>query len=499
MRKVLRIEGPIDPERAFVELYADSPCAFWLDSSRPGEGARFSFMGDAGGPLAATVSYDVDAREIAVERAGETELRSESIFDYLEREAGRLPAPDPDLLFDFQCGFVGYLGYELKAECGATSAHSSPHPDAALILADRILAFDHQLDQTYLLCLPDPAADDWLSATTARLIALGGADQVGETGEGSSEPPRCCSDESSPVSPYLARSRPQYLDDVAVCQQLLAAGDSYEICLTNSIEADAEPDPLELYRRLRRINPAPFASYLRFGDLAVLSSSPERFLRVDTARGVEAKPIKGTSRRSLDPAEDARLAAELQADEKNRAENMMIADLMRNDLGRVCEFGSIAVPALMEVESFETVHQLVTTVTGRLRPGVSAPECVRACFPPGSMTGAPKLRTMEILDQLEGAPRGIYSGAIGWFGAAGACDLGVTIRTIVLSRGRATIGAGGAIVVESDPAAEYEEMLLKAAAPLRAIDPGAGSAISLTDPRPAAVSAPPASAHEQTS
>jgi para-aminobenzoate synthetase len=503
MAKVLRIDDPIDPERAFLALFADSPTAFWLDSSRPGGSARFSFMGDASGPLAATVAYDVDAGRLAVERAGETELRSESIFDFLEREAARLPAPAPDLPFDFQCGFAGYLAYELKADCGATPAHSSPRPDAALILADRLIAFDHQQNHTYLLCLTQLETEDtaqaWLSTTAARLAGLKGADPVGAPGEGSPEPPRCCSDEPSPGAPHLARSRPQYLNDIAACHQYLRAGDSYEICLTNSLELELETEPLQLYRRLRRVNPAPFASYLRFGDLAVLSSSPERFLRIDTARRVEAQPIKGTSRRSPDPAEDARLAAALRADEKNRAENMMIADLLRNDLGRVCEFGSIAVPALMEVETFETVHQLVTTVTGRLRPQVSAPECVRACFPPGSMTGAPKLRTMEILDQLEAAPRGIYSGAIGWFAGAGACDLSVTIRTIVLDRGRATVGAGGAIVVQSDPAAEYEEMLLKAAAPLRAVDPGAEAAISLADPRPVAVSAPPASAHEQTS
>jgi para-aminobenzoate synthetase len=288
----------------------------------------------------------------------------------------------------------------------------------------------------------------------------------------------------------LARPRSQYLDDIATCQAHLHAGNSYEICLTNSIETELEVDPLALYMELRRVNPAPFASYLRFGDLAVLSSSPERFLEIDREGGVETKPIKGTCRRGDSAAEDARLAAELQASEKNRAENLMIVDLMRNDIGAVCEVGSVEVPALMEVESFETVHQLVSTVRGQLRGDRSATDCVRACFPPGSMTGAPKLRTMEILDQLEGRARGVYSGAIGYLGAGGACDLAVTIRAIVLDRGQASIGAGGAIVLQSDPEAEYEEMLLKAAAPMRAIDPGADPAISLTDPRPAAASAP---------
>jgi para-aminobenzoate synthetase len=261
------------------------------------------------------------------------------------------------------------------------------------------------------------------------------------------------------------------MENVETCLERLLDGESYEICLTNQLQVELEVDPLDLYLRLRQVNPAPFASYLRFGDLAILSSSPERFLRVSREGEAEARPIKGTSRRGETPSEDARLAAALAASEKNRAENLMIVDLLRNDLGAVCEVGSVEVPAMMEVESYETVHQLVSAVTGRLRSDATPLDCVRSCFPPGSMTGAPKKRTTEILDELEGAPRGVYSGAIGWLGLGGALDLSVAIRTIVLAEGEATIGAGGAIVLGSDPAAEYEEMLLKATAALRAIDP----------------------------
>jgi aminodeoxychorismate synthase component I len=296
---------------------------------------------------------------------------------------------------------------------------------------------------------------------------------------------------SPPSALSLARSPEQYLKDVEASIDHLLEGDSYEICLTNKLQLDLDVDSLDLYRTLRKANPAPFAAYLRFGDLAVLSSSPERFLRVSRDGEAEARPIKGTSRRGATPEEDAALAAALAADEKNRAENLMIVDLLRNDLGAVCEVGSVEVPAMMAVESYETVHQLVSEVRGRLRPGASAADCVRSCFPPGSMTGAPKLRTTAILDELEGSPRGVYSGAIGWFGLGGAADLAVAIRTIVLAAGRAEIGAGGAVVLQSDPRREFEEMLLKAAAPLRAIDSGADPASISLAVQGAAAASPP--------
>jgi para-aminobenzoate synthetase len=502
--KVRRLETEVEPERVFAAIYGASDRAFWLDSSRPGASARFSFMGDAGGPLGATVTYDVDAREVRVERDGEVEVLDESIFDYLEREQQRLRALGAELPFDFACGFAGYLGYELKAECGASRAHSSSLPDAALVFADRIIAFDHELGHVYLLSLNQPetekATEDWLSATESRLLSVAATTPLGDPEEGSPEPPRCCSGEPSSGSPHLARSRAQYVSDISTCLELLREGESYEVCLTNAIEAGVSADSLDLYLDLRRVNPAPFAAYLRFGELTVLSSSPERFLKVDPTGGVEAKPIKGTSRRDATPEEDALLATRLREDAKNRAENLMIVDLLRNDLGSVCEVGSVEVPALMEVETYETVHQLVSTVRGRLRRDRSGLDCVRACFPPGSMTGAPKLRTMEILDRLEGEARGAYSGALGYFGAGGGIDLSVTIRAIVLDGGSARVGAGGAIVLQSDPAAEFEEMLLKAAAPLRAIAPGGDPAsISLADPRPAAAASPPASAPDLTS
>ena len=446
-----------DPEAVFVALYGDRDHAVWLDSARAEPGlARFSFMGVPDGPLGQVVHYDVATGVLTVNG----EDRRESVLDYLERELTRLRADAPELPFDFTCGFAGYLGYELKAECGGTLVHRSPLPDAALVFCDRLIAFDHDELRVHLLALADAtgagAAEDWLAATERRLDGLAPAAP------------------SAPPVPgaltFVAREgRDAYLANIGACLHEIVEGESYEVCLTTELHSDGTIDPLAAYRSLRARNPAPYAALLRLGDVSVLSSSPERYLRVDRERIVESKPIKGTAPRAAHPAEDAYRAAALRDDDKSRAENLMIVDLVRNDLGRVCALGSVEVPTLMAVESYATVHQLVTTVRGRLRDDASAIDCIRAAFPGGSMTGAPKLRTMEIIDRLEGGPRGVYSGALGFLSVNGAADLSIVIRTLVASPGGLRIGSGGAIVAASDPDAEHEEMLLKARAVLAAV------------------------------
>jgi para-aminobenzoate synthetase len=372
----------------------------------------------------------------------------------MRHDSGELP-------FDFNCGFVGYFGYELKADCDGDPAHRSTLPDAAFVFADRLIAFDHVEKATYLLCLTDAAhaaqGVRWLRRTRKRLAALPALDLPAPAPH------------QPPLEFHLSRSYEHYLDDIRRIKDHLRDGETYEVCLTNRIITSVAPDPLPLYRILRNINPAPFSSYLRFGDAAVVSSSPERFLSVSRDRWVEAKPIKGTIRRGRTPEEDRQLGESLRTSEKNRAENLMIADLLRNDLGVVCEIGSVHVPHLMAIESYQTVHQLVTTVRGRLREDLAAADCVQACFPGGSMTGAPKKRTMQIIDELEGEARGVYSGAIGYLGLGGASDLNIVIRTIVMDGRTTSIGAGGAIVMQSDPDDEFQEMLLKAEALMRAI------------------------------
>ena len=452
-----RLETWCEPEAVFAELYADHDHAVWLDSATAGPGmARFSYVGAPDGPLGEVVRYDVDMRRLAVERSSGRELSTANVLDYCRDRLARLRAHAPELPFDFTCGFAGYLGYELKAECGARPTHASPLPDAALVLCDRLIAFDHTERHVYLLALANAsgteAADAWLAATAQRLREI------------ARQPPPL---PPSPAAPGTLRFELQdapeaYLANIAACKREIVEGETYEVCLTTELRSGGSLEPVPAYRALRAYNPAPFAALLRLGDQSVLSSSPERFLRVDRNGVVESRPMKGTAARVAEPFEDACRAAELRRDKKTRAENLMIADLVRNDLGRVSALGTVEVPGLMIVEPYATVHQMVTVVRGRLREGADAIDCVRAAFPAGSMTGAPKLRTLEIIDRIEGRARGVYSGALGFFGVNGTAELSVVIRTLVASPDGLTIGAGGAIVAGSDAEAELEEMLLKA-------------------------------------
>jgi para-aminobenzoate synthetase len=465
------IPRAVHAETAFAQRFAGSRHAFWLDSSRFGpKEARFSYFGDGTGPLAELVRYDVADGAVQIERHGElSSLVAGNVFDYLKRELARRRIDDPGLPFDFTGGYVGYFGYEMKADCGAGSRHRSATPDASWLFADRMVVVDHQEQVTYLLCLAEDtepagnAATSWLNSTADFLRTV-----RTPVVEPAAPRPAADDDPAVAVEPWLTRDRERYLADVAACQAQLTAGESYEICLTNNAWLPTHHDPFDYYRTLRSLNPAPYSAFLRFGEVAIASSSPERFLKVTRDGTVETKPIKGTAPRGADQAEDARLRGSLAADPKTRAENLMIVDLLRNDLGRVCEVGTVSVPSLMAVESYATVHQLVSTVRGQLRAGVDSLDAVRACFPGGSMTGAPKLRTLEIIDTLETEARGVYSGALGFLSCNGTADLNIVIRTAVFVGDKMQLGAGGAIVLDSDPAGEYDEMLLKLAAQLRA-------------------------------
>jgi len=451
-----------DSEQLFYNLFADSLNAFWLDSSRvEQELSRFSFMGDDQGKNSRLVQYHFIHQALIVTKLGKTIHYKESIFDYLKRELESHQCFSKDLPFDFNGGFVGYLGYELKAESGSECVHRSPFPDALFLFADRLIAIDHQEKTLYLLCLVESGekqeAETWFAEIQAKLKDLAPLPDIrSERGR-------------EPIIFQLSRSSQTYRENIAQCLQEIHEGETYQVCLTNQLKTETTPDPFAFYRTLRRINPAPYAAFLKFGEIAIACSSPERFLKIDAQGWVETKPIKGTLRRGKNAEEDLVLRESLQNSEKDRAENLMIVDLLRNDLGKVCQVGTVHVPKLMEIETYATLHQLVSTIRGHLLPELQAVDCIRAAWPGGSMTGAPKIRTLQIIDRLEQEARGIYSGSIGFFGLNGSADLNIVIRTAILTPQETAIGVGGGIVAMSDPEAECQEILLKAQALMQAI------------------------------
>jgi para-aminobenzoate synthetase len=432
-------------------------------------------MGDGTGRLSDYLTYDMATRTVTV-RQGNGVVRqfNRPFFEYLDEQIRERHLELPrDLPFEFNLGYVGYLGYELKAETGGNDVHRSGFPGAAFLFADRMVAFDHAKRCCYVLALSEgdgeDSAEEWLNRMAD---ALPGAQPPPLPAEVPSPfAGRPGSDSFESHSMMRARhDRARYLKRINECLEEIRRGESYEICLTNEVVVDGVQDAKALYSHLRRVSPVPYAALLDFPDVTVLSASPERFMSVSATGVAESRPIKGTRPRGSTPAEDEWLRQDLQMSEKDRAENIMIVDLVRNDLGRVCEIGSVEVPALFQVESYATVHQLVSTVRGMVRRDESAVGCIRAAFPGGSMTGAPKVRTMEIIDRLEEGPRGVYSGALGWLSLSGAADLSIVIRTIVLTGGSATFGVGGAIVALSDPEAEFEETEAKAKSMIVAID-----------------------------
>ncbi len=456
----------IDTEAGFMELFEYSPTCFWLDSSRVEAGlSRFSFLGDASGPLGEVLSYRVADAGVTVSDAVGTHTEPGTIFDVLNGRLSQRYMDDPRLPFDLCGGYVGYFGYELKADCGSVNRHVASTPDAVWMFAGRLIAVDHETGLTYVLAVHDGGdaqraqAEEWVDRTAVRLLDLLPTPATSEADEQNAE--------LDPLGSLIVDQR-QYEANIDECKRQLRLGESYEICLTNKMRLPFRDDDVAFYRRLRKLNPAPYGALIRVDDMAILSSSPERFLRIERDGLVESKPIKGTAARSLDPVIDARLARELAASPKTQAENLMIVDLLRNDLGQVCEVGSVKVDAYMSVESYATVHQLVSTIQGSLNPEISPVDCVQHCFPGGSMTGAPKLRTMAIIDELETEARGVYSGALGYFGLSGGADLNIVIRTAVRHGDELTIGAGGAIVLNSDTREEFDEMMLKASASLSA-------------------------------
>ncbi|KAM1406406.1 hypothetical protein ACFXTH_001082 [Malus domestica] len=473
----------------FCELFGHHKAenTFWLDSSSiEKRRARFSFMGGKGGTLWKQLTFKLSERSdktlkgsgfLSVEDAQgsiSSTFLDEGFLDFLKKELLSFCYDEKDyegLPFDFHGGYIGYMGYSLKVECGASSnCHKSKTPDACFFFADNLVVIDHCSDDVYILSIKEECTSTtpWLDNTEQKLLSL----KASATEEGGEPALQALRSSECQGSFIVDKSREEYIKDVDKCLEYIKDGESYELCLTTQMRKRiGEMDSLGLYLHLREKNPAPYAAWLNFSkeNLCVCCSSPERFLRLDRNGILEAKPIKGTIARGATLEEDEQRKLQLQYSEKDQAENLMIVDLLRNDLGRVCEPGSVHVPHLMDVESYATVHTMVSTIRGKKRSDVSAVDCVRAAFPGGSMTGAPKLRSMELLDSIECSPRGIYSGSIGFFSYNQTFDLNIVIRTVVIHEGEASIGGGGAIVALSNPEDEYDEMILKTSAPARAV------------------------------
>jgi para-aminobenzoate synthetase len=453
------VKGAPNAESIFAAIYSKRVPAVWLDSSMIGNDlSRFSFIADTSNPEDCLVRYRSRTRQLEVIRESGRETMNLSIFDFLRDAISSQPAASPDLPFEFCGGFIGYFGYEMKGECGGGYRHESDLPDAWFLRVSRFIAFDNQSSQCFVVAVG--GGDDnarWICHTVRAL------QDIPELPSLDVRPADSHSDYS------LEQSQTEYVRRIGIAMEHIRSGDSYEVCLTNRIRRPFEGDPFDLYRILRRRNPAPFSAFLNAGDFSVLGSSPERFLQIDPQGRIEARPMKGTITRSPDPAEDQRLAGLLRDSPKNRSENLMIVDLLRNDLGRVSRPGSVQVSSLMAIESYATVHQMVSTINAELSTSHDQIDGIRAAFPGGSMTGAPKIRTMDIIDTLESSPRGVYSGALGYLSFNGAVDLCISIRTMVAAGGQVTIGVGGAIVALSEPQQEFDEALLKGKALLAAL------------------------------
>ncbi|MFM6968550.1 MAG: anthranilate synthase component I family protein [Microbacteriaceae bacterium] len=402
---------PVDAEAVFCTMVAGVEGGFWLDDSL---GETVSYLG-VGTPLP-----DAD-------------------FDSFDADE------------DCPVSRVGWISYGERATTLGVSVGFEPHPRNVVLDVQWVLEFDHRDGSVVLYSRDGEEAESRVNNLT--LLKSTRVDSTMTT--------------PTPRSAIWRDTTDEYESAIRECLQRITDGDAYQLCLTTSIDVPGHIDAVETYRALRRSSPTRHGGYLHVGGVTVLSSSPETFLTV-RGRVASTKPIKGTRPRSVDPAEDQLMKRELLESDKERAENLMIVDLCRNDLSQVCETGSVHVPALHVVETYSTVHQLVSTVSGTLADGVTASRAAAALFPAGSMTGAPKRSAVEILSGLESGERGIYSGVFG-FAGRGDLTLAMTIRSIVVDDRGATIGVGGGITSGSDPLSEIREVGVKADALLRVL------------------------------
>jgi len=452
---VKKLENPVSPREALTAL-AERPRPFLLESAeRNGDAGRYSFAG-ADPFLTLTAS----ARRIVTLRGPDAEVREDDPLDVLRDSLQACRLPPAKLPTPFPAGAVGFLAYDLGRQIERLPACARDDLellDVCLDFHDAVITWDHVTGDVFVTSTGLPLrGQDAAERANARADAL--IDWVGE-------PPAVAFPPARPAArPDALRStftRAAYEEAVARAKDYIAAGDVYQVNVSQRFQVDAPESGLAIYHRLAEANPASFAAYLTSPCGAeVVSASPERFLRVVGDR-VETRPIKGTCPRGRSPEEDRRLAEALLESEKDRAELTMIVDLLRSDLGRVARIGSVRVTEFPALTRHPTVHHLHGTVEAELAPGRDVVDLIRAAFPGGSITGAPKVRAMEIIEEFEPVRRGVYTGSIGYLSFDGSADLNIAIRTLVVKQGRVTFSVGGGIVADSDPAREYEETLHK--------------------------------------
>ncbi len=447
------------------ELIKDNRYSFFLDSGMdPQRLGRYSFLGSE--PFLIMSSR---GSEITLVRGQEHEVQHGNPFDTIGKllELYKLdycPAPVP-----FVGGAVGYLSYDLchfVEHLPCTAIDDLKLPECYFAFYDAIFAFDHLEGKAYLVATGFPELEEGqrLKRARMRLEEMKNWLYPGHSVIEVSQSP----EQNEEITLKSNFTPEEYIKAVNRVREYIAAGDVFQVNLSQRFQADLEIPPYELYKILRKVNPAPFASYINFHGVAIVSASPERFLKVQGDL-VETRPIKGTRPRGRDPVEDQSLARELSHSIKDHAENVMIVDLERNDLGRVCRYGTIKVTELAILEIFPTVFHLTSTIVGKLHRGKSDIDLLKATFPGGSITGAPKVRAMEIIDELETTKRSIHTGSIGYLSFNGDLDINIVIRTFIIKEGRAYFQVGGGIIYDSDSEAEYRETLDKAKALVQAL------------------------------
>ncbi|MEE2964173.1 MAG: anthranilate synthase component I [Acidobacteriota bacterium] len=459
----------LTPLSAFLKVAEDADQAFLFESVEGGEHvARYSFLGKD--PFLVLRSRN---GVTIVEKNGDTTTETTPFLERLRAVMGDYQAPIVPGLPRFTGGAVGFLGYDaaswfepsLEGIWSRRDAPTTGEDDAGFMLFDTILAFDHVKHRILVIANarvdPDADLDMAYQLASAKIHFL--EQELERTLSEPAEAPPTEKDVRSNTS------QEEFERAVLTAKDHITAGDIYQVVLSRRFDTEVSADPFTVYRALRHVNPSPYMYFIRMGPLSIIGSSPEMLVRVE-GRQVVTHPIAGTRPRGADDAEDARLAEELKENEKECAEHTMLVDLGRNDIGRVCEYGSVRVAQFMGLERYSHVMHLVSRVEGRLREDLDRLDALAACFPAGTVSGAPKIRAMEIISDLEPSRRGIYAGAIGYVDFAGNLDCCITIRTITMRDGLAHIQAGAGIVADSDPTAEFTETADKASALLRALE-----------------------------